>query len=100
MKRFYLYDDSTARNFEPFALTRPVSELRAGAEIIRKRWEKVARTKAYAFIGAPHLVNFDEQEGPPALDGEVTIPAGSVIANSRFVVSLDAWIDDTSGAFT
>lgn len=100
MKRFYLYDDSTARNFEPFALTRPVSELRAGAEIIRKRWEKVARTKAYAFIGAPHLVNFDEQEGPPALDGEGTIPAGSVIANSRFVVSLDARIDDTSGAFT
>jgi UDP-N-acetylglucosamine diphosphorylase/glucosamine-1-phosphate N-acetyltransferase len=100
VKRFYLYDDSTARNFEPFALTRPVSELRAGAEIIRKRWEKVTRTRAYAFIGAPHLVNFDEQEGPPALDGESTIPAGSVIANSRFVVSLDARIDDTSGAFT
>jgi UDP-N-acetylglucosamine diphosphorylase/glucosamine-1-phosphate N-acetyltransferase len=99
VKRFYLYDDSTARDFEPFALTRPVSELRAGAEIISKRWEKVARTKAYAFIGSPHLVNFEEGDGPPALDGESTIPAGSVIANSRFVASLDAIIDDTSAAF-
>lgn len=100
MKRFYLYDDSIARAFEPFALTRPVSELRAGAELIRNRWERVAQTKAYAFIGAPHLVNFEETDGPPALYGDSTIPAGSVIANSRFVVSLDAIIDDTSAAFT
>jgi UDP-N-acetylglucosamine diphosphorylase / glucose-1-phosphate thymidylyltransferase / UDP-N-acetylgalactosamine diphosphorylase / glucosamine-1-phosphate N-acetyltransferase / galactosamine-1-phosphate N-acetyltransferase len=100
VKRLYLYDDSTARAFEPFALTRPASELRAGAEIIRRRWEKVARTKSYAFIGAPHLANFDEIDGPPALQNETTIPAGSVIANSRFVVSLDAVIDDTSTSFS
>ena len=34
-----LYDDERARRFEPFALTRPVSELRAGTEIVRRRWE-------------------------------------------------------------
>lgn len=100
MKRFYLYDDATARNFEPFALTRPVSELRAGAEIIRLRWERVARTKAYGFIGAPHLSSFEELDAPPAVSGETTIPAGSVIANSRFVVAVDAAIDDISAAFS
>ncbi len=28
----YLYDDAHARSFEPFALTRPVSELCAGRD--------------------------------------------------------------------
>ena len=46
MKRLYLYDDAKAREFEPFALTRPASELRVGAEITRLRWERVAKQKA------------------------------------------------------
>lgn len=100
MKRLYLYDDAKAREFEPFALTRPVSELRAGAELIRARWERVARNKCYGFIAASHLADFEEGDAPPAVGGESTIPAGSVIANSRFVVSLAAAIDDTSPAFT
>ena len=99
MKRLYLYDDAKARQFEPFALTRPVSELRAGAELIRLRWERAARTKAYGFIGAPHLEWFDELDAPPAVQNESTIPAGSVIVNSRCAVGLDAVLDDTSAAF-
>ncbi len=99
MKRLYLYDDAKARQFEPFALTRPVSELRAGAEVIRLRWEQAATTKAYGFIGAKHLADFEEFEAPPAIATEATVPAGSVIVNSRFVVSLDARIDDISSAF-
>ena len=100
MKRLYLYDDARARLFEPFALTRPVSELRAGAELIRLRWERVARTKAYGFIGADHLANFDELDAPPAVRNETTIPAGSVVVNSRFVASLAASLDDISPAFS
>ena len=99
MKRLYLYDDAKARAFEPFALTRPVSELRAGAEIIRSRWERAARRKAYGFIGAPHLADFEELDAPPFVGGEATIPAGSVIVNSRFVVSLAAVVDDTSATY-
>ena len=99
MKRLYLYDDAKAREFEPFALTRPVSELRAGAELIRLRWERVAGTKAYGFIGAPHLIWFDELDAPPAVQNESTIPAGSVVVNSRCVVSLDGILDETSAAF-
>jgi UDP-N-acetylglucosamine diphosphorylase / glucose-1-phosphate thymidylyltransferase / UDP-N-acetylgalactosamine diphosphorylase / glucosamine-1-phosphate N-acetyltransferase / galactosamine-1-phosphate N-acetyltransferase len=99
MKRLYLYDDATAREFEPFALTRPVSELRAGAAIIRERWEQVARVRCYGFIGAPHLDDFEETDAPPSAGSETTIPAGSVIANSRFAISLNAQLDDTSPAF-
>lgn len=100
MKRLYLFDDEKARRFEPFALTRPVSELRAGAELIRIRWEAIARTKAYGFIGATHLQNFDEGGAPPCVSSETTIPAGSVIANSRFVASLSAGIDDISASYS
>lgn len=99
MKRLYLYDDAKARSFQPFTLTRPVCELRAGAELIRLRWESVARTKAYGFISSEHLANFDELDAAPAVQNETTIPAGSVVVNSRFVVSLAAAIDDISPAF-
>jgi UDP-N-acetylglucosamine diphosphorylase/glucosamine-1-phosphate N-acetyltransferase len=99
MKRLYLYDDAKARTFQPFILTRPVSELRAGAELIRLRWELVAKQKSYGFISCRHLENFDEMDAPSAVTGDTTIPAGSVIVNSRFVVSLAARLDDTSPAF-
>jgi UDP-N-acetylglucosamine diphosphorylase/glucosamine-1-phosphate N-acetyltransferase len=100
VKRLYLYDDARARQFQPFALTRPVSELRVGAEVTRLRWERVGGQKAYGFISSEHLDDFEERDSPPAAGGETTIPAGSVIANSRFIASLDAKLDDTSLAFS
>ena len=100
MSRLYLYDDAKAREFEPFALTRPVSELRAGAEIIRLRWERAAGTSAYGFIGAPHLTSFDEPDAPSAVADDSTITAGSLIANSRFVVSLAARLDGRVSVFS
>jgi UDP-N-acetylglucosamine diphosphorylase/glucosamine-1-phosphate N-acetyltransferase len=100
MKRLYLYDDAKARDFQPFALTRPASELRVGAELTRLRWERVAKQKAYGFIAPPHLDDFDEGDAPSAVGSESTIPSGSVIANSRFIASLAATLDDTSLAFT
>ncbi|HEY4953511.1 MAG TPA: putative sugar nucleotidyl transferase [Gemmatimonadaceae bacterium] len=84
----YLYEDSAARAFEPFSLTRPVCELMAGAEIIRERWQRITGTIAAGFIGAAHLAHFDEPGAPRWLTGDEEIPAGSVIANSRFVPSL------------
>ena len=87
MTALYLYDDARARTFEPFALTRPVSELRAGAEVIRRRWEGALGMRAAGFIGAPHLADFEELDAPPAATG--VIPAGSIIASSRCVVALE-----------
>jgi UDP-N-acetylglucosamine diphosphorylase/glucosamine-1-phosphate N-acetyltransferase len=100
VKRLYLFDDAHARQFEPFALTRPVSELRAGTQIIRNRWETIARTKAYGFIAGPHLADFDEPGAVKSVSAEQTIPSGSVIANSRFVPTLSGLIDDTSASYS
>lgn len=88
MSDFFLYDDATARGFEPFALTRPVSEMRAGAEVIRKRWNRAFGLEATGFIGAPHLASFDEPGAPPALCTDSDVVPGTIVANSRFVPSL------------
>ncbi|MEO7502460.1 MAG: putative sugar nucleotidyl transferase [Gemmatimonadaceae bacterium] len=88
MTALYLYDDARARTFEPFALTRPVSELMAGALIIRERWELATGLRAAGFIGASHLAHFDEAEAPHAVPDDAEIHAGSVIANSRFVAAI------------
>lgn len=88
MSALYMYDDARARTFEPFALTRPVSELIAGAVIIRERWELVTGLRAAGFIGAPPLASFDEKNAPHSVADDAEIPAGSVIANSRFAPAL------------
>jgi len=90
----YLYDDARARVFEPFILTRPVSELRAGIEIGRRRWEILSGRDAAGFISAPHLIDFEEGGAPSALPADATIPAGAIVANSRCVVSLDGPLKD------
>ncbi|HYN80240.1 MAG TPA: putative sugar nucleotidyl transferase [Gemmatimonadaceae bacterium] len=98
MSALYLYDDARARTFEPFALTRPVSELMAGAMIIRERWELATGLRAAGFIGAGHLAHFDEANAPRAVPADAEIPAGSVVANSRFVTALGTDLaDPTSG---
>jgi hypothetical protein len=86
-----LYDDARARSFEPFALTRPGGELRAGAELVRQRWERSAGGRAIAFAGAPHLMGFDEVDAPPAAAG--SIPAGTILANTRFAPALSGLVD-------
>src|SRR5688572_14700813 len=86
MTALFLYDDARARRFEPFALTRPVSELRAGALLLRERWERVLGAKAAGFLAAPHLSDFDEPGAPAAA---TSVPAGAIVANARFAPMLD-----------
>ena len=90
------FDDAIAREFEPFALTRPVSELRAGAELIRRRWEMAFGLSSTAIVAADHLADFEENGAPLVTRGE--LPAGSIVINARCAVSLerartdaDAW---------
>ncbi len=59
MTDLFLYDDATARTFEPFSLTRPTSELRAGALLLRERWERTLKMKAAGMISSAHLEDFD-----------------------------------------
>lgn len=99
MTALYLLDDAVARAFMPFALTRPCSELRAGAVLIRQRWESAFGAPAAGLIAAEHLVDFEELGAPAVATG--TIPAGSIVATARCVAPLgwsagdaDVWLCD------
>ena len=82
-----LYDDSSARAFEPFATTRPLGEVRAGALLGRERWALWFGRSVDACIAAPHLVHFAEFEAPPIASG--SIPAGAWLVNTRALPRLD-----------
>ena len=87
MTALYVYDDATARTFEPFTVTRPVSELRAGIGIIRQRWERATGLTARGSLSAPWLVDFEEEGAPGGVAAGVTLPAGAIVAHSRCVVA-------------
>ncbi len=89
----FLYDDAVARRFEPFALTRPAGELRAGAELVRRRWERALGARAAGFVGAEHLATFAELDAAPACPDDV-LPSGAVLANARCAVRLVAAVPD------
>lgn len=91
---FVCYDDATARTFEPFALSRPWSEMRVGALLVRERWAQVTNGGATGFLADPAMRDFREEGVPAACAG--AIPAGTIIANSRFAVSLDARLTEAS----
>jgi UDP-N-acetylglucosamine diphosphorylase/glucosamine-1-phosphate N-acetyltransferase len=76
-----LYDDARARTFEPFVTTRPVSELVAGAVIIRERWKTALQTQETFFLAGSRHRDFDEGDATAPATGQ--IPAGSIIANAR-----------------
>jgi UDP-N-acetylglucosamine diphosphorylase / glucose-1-phosphate thymidylyltransferase / UDP-N-acetylgalactosamine diphosphorylase / glucosamine-1-phosphate N-acetyltransferase / galactosamine-1-phosphate N-acetyltransferase len=82
----YLYDDARARRFEPFALTRPVGELRVGALVTRHRWSLVAGMPAAGHVSADHLAHFDELDAPPVVTD--VLPAGSLLVNARCIPAL------------
>jgi UDP-N-acetylglucosamine diphosphorylase/glucosamine-1-phosphate N-acetyltransferase len=83
---FVLYDDATARRMEPFALTRPWGEVRAGAFTIRERWARLIGVRPLGHVSAPHLAPFDEGESPRAMRG--VLRAGTVVVNTRFAPAL------------
>lgn len=83
---FVLVDDSLARTFAPFALTRPVGELRAGGALIRHRWMQALGLPCAGFIAAPHLDAFEELDAPRAVTG--VLPVGTVLVNARCAPAL------------
>jgi UDP-N-acetylglucosamine diphosphorylase/glucosamine-1-phosphate N-acetyltransferase len=81
MNGFVLYDDAVAREFAPFALTRPAGELRAGALLTRERWARALNASAGGFVGAAHLRDFAEFDAPPAHEDHIA--AGTWLVNAR-----------------
>jgi UDP-N-acetylglucosamine diphosphorylase / glucose-1-phosphate thymidylyltransferase / UDP-N-acetylgalactosamine diphosphorylase / glucosamine-1-phosphate N-acetyltransferase / galactosamine-1-phosphate N-acetyltransferase len=97
-----LFDDVVAREWEPFALTRPVGELLYGALTFRERAERVFGGPCVAHVGAEHLLGFEEQGAPPVASGAESFTTGSrLFWLSRAVPAWDArasWrIPDRSG---
>lgn len=79
----YLLDPDPAPVWAPFAGVRPLSELRAGAHLIRERWETFVGAEASAVFALPHLAGFAEPGMPPVMPRRaVTGPA--VIGSSTF----------------
>lgn len=88
MSRVYLYDDAIARRFEPFASTRPISELVAGIALIRERWRQAMQPDdGIFFIAGERHEDFDE---PGAVAATGVMPAGSIVVNSRCIPQLPA----------
>jgi len=89
MSVVYLYDDARARAFEPFALTRPAGELRAGALLVRERWSRALGADVAGHLTADRLRGFAEPEAAPVAELQ-SVPAGTWIANARFAPTLAA----------
>jgi len=87
MSAVYLYDDARARAFEPFALTRPVGETRAGALLIRERWAHALGLPVAGHVTSSFLAGFDEPGAAPVVGaGELT--AGAWLVNARYAPML------------
>jgi UDP-N-acetylglucosamine diphosphorylase/glucosamine-1-phosphate N-acetyltransferase len=84
---FHLYDDARARTFEPFSSTRPIGELRAGALLVRARWERALGVPSAGHVTSPHLAGFSEPGAAPVLE-RAWMPEGSWIVNARFAPAL------------
>ncbi|MDB4905798.1 MAG: hypothetical protein JWO05_582 [Gemmatimonadetes bacterium] len=83
----YLLDDPRAQQFEPFALTRPAGELRAGVVLTRERWHVVLGVPVAASLCAPHLDGFEEPDAAAVITGG-EIAAGSLLVNARALPAL------------
>ncbi len=99
-----LYDDAAARRFEPFATTRPLGEVRAGALLGRERWAhwfggavhagaaggagRAGGPSVAAFLGASHLAHFAEFDAPPM--ASLPLPVGTWLVNTRALPVLGA----------
>ncbi len=80
------YDDARARRFEPFSLTRPWSEMRVGALVVRERWTLASGLTARGFAAGPAMRDFREPWSPASVRG--VLRAGTLVVNARCAVAL------------
>ena len=93
---FLLYDDSTARAFEPFATSRPLCEMRVGVSIVRERWESLIGGAATGFVSSSHLDTFAEFDATRAATDDV--PVGALLVNTRAIPFAQDIVQRSTGA--
>jgi UDP-N-acetylglucosamine diphosphorylase/glucosamine-1-phosphate N-acetyltransferase len=79
----YLLDPDPAPAWAPFAGVRPLCELRAGAHLVRERWERFVGAEASAIFALPHLAGFPEP-GVPTVEARRPVTGPAVIGSSTF----------------
>jgi UDP-N-acetylglucosamine diphosphorylase/glucosamine-1-phosphate N-acetyltransferase len=79
----YLLDPDPSPAWAPFAGVRPIAELRAGARLIRERWEVFVASEATETFALPHLAGFREPGAPP-VKALRKVQGPAVIGSSAF----------------
>jgi UDP-N-acetylglucosamine diphosphorylase/glucosamine-1-phosphate N-acetyltransferase len=79
----YLLDPDPAPSWAPFAGVRPLCELRAGAHLVRERWETFVGAEATAIFTLAHLAGFAEP-GVPPVEARRAVSGPAVIGSSTF----------------
>jgi UDP-N-acetylglucosamine diphosphorylase/glucosamine-1-phosphate N-acetyltransferase len=91
LSSLYLYDDARARGFEPFASSRPISELVSGISTIRDRWQVALQgVKETHYLAGQRHADFDDGGGQQSVAATGTIPAGAIVVNARAVPAFPA----------
>jgi UDP-N-acetylglucosamine diphosphorylase/glucosamine-1-phosphate N-acetyltransferase len=83
MPDLYLLDPPVAPAWAPFQTARPVSECRAGAWLIRERWEAIADTAATGILAPAHLHPFVE-DGVPPVRAVTPVKGPALVGRSDF----------------
>ena len=84
--RLFLFDDSRARRWAPFTLTRPVGELLFGCLTQRARAERVFGATCAGHLTRSALAGFDEPGGAPAVGLDAIGTTGTrILISSRAV---------------
>src|SRR6266704_3249376 len=79
----YLLDPEPAPGWAPFAGIRPLCELRAGAALVRERWEAFVGVEATEIFALPHLAGFAEA-GVPTVGARHPVTGPAIIGSSTF----------------
>jgi UDP-N-acetylglucosamine diphosphorylase/glucosamine-1-phosphate N-acetyltransferase len=79
----YLLDPEPGPAWAPFAGIRPISELRAGAHLIRERWEMFVGSETAAVFALPHLAGFPEP-GVPRVEARRPVEGPAIIGSATF----------------
>ena len=89
--KLYVFDDAAARNWQPFALTRPAGELLFGAHTLRARAERLFGVRCAGLITSDHLHGFEEPDAAPVVRlSDVAVTNPRVFLSSRAVVDWTA----------
>ncbi len=80
----YLLDPEATPAWAPFAGARPLSELRAGAYLVRERWERFLGAETREIFALPHLAGFIEP-GVPSVTDRHPVTGPALIGSSTFV---------------